>query len=134
MKKAIKIMGTILVSVLILNISVFYICRHGWRLFGFDMCENPDMLYIEQVYVTEDGVHIAGNTMSSASSYVGYTYEIKDNTLFLGIKQNLLFGFISRIGTYSVEIKDDLKNVEAICLLGGDNISKCIWSVQDADK
>ena len=35
--------------------------------------------------------------------------KIKDNVLYLGIKQNLLFGFDNRNGGYSFVIKDDFK-------------------------
>ena len=97
------------------------------------MCESPKVLCVETVYVTDETVHIVGNTSSSATSYIGYTYEIKDNVLYLGIKQNLLFGFNNRNGGYSFVIEDDFKNIESIQLINKKD-KKCIWSVVNDKK
>ena len=70
----------VLSSLLILQLVIFLSARYGWKLFGFDMCESTKVLCVETVYVTDETVHIVGNTSSSATSYIGYTYEIKDYT------------------------------------------------------
>ena len=133
MKKIFKIAVIVLSILLILQLAVFLTARYGWKLFGFDMCESPKVLCVETVYVTDETVHIVGNTSSSATSYIGYTYEIKDNVLYLGIKQNLLFGFNYRNGGYSFVIEDDFKNIESVCLVNKKE-EKCIWSVQKDKK
>ena len=117
MKKIFKIVTIALAILLILQLAVFSTARYGWMLFGFDMCESPNVLCVETVYVTDETVHIVGNTSSSATAYIGYTYEIKDNVLYLGIKQNLLFGFNNRNGGYSFAIEDEFKNIESIQLV-----------------
>ena len=81
MKKIFKIVTIALAILLILQLAVFSTARYGWKLFGFDMCESPNVLCVETVYVTDETVHIVVNTSSSATSYVGYTYEIKDNLI-----------------------------------------------------
>ena len=133
MKKIFKIVAIVLSILLILQLAIYLTARYGWKLFGFDMCESPNVLCIETVYVTDETVHIVGNTSSSATSYIGYTYEIKDNILYLGIKQNLLFGFNNRNGGYSFVIEDDLKNIELVQLINKKE-EKCIWSAENDKK
>lgn len=133
MKKIFKIVAVVLSILLILQLGIFLTARYGWKLFGFNMCESPKILCIETVYVTDKTVHIVGNTSSSATSYIGYTYEIKDNALYLGIKQNLLFGFNNRNGGYSFAIEDDFENIESVYLVN-ETEEKCIWSVEKDKK
>ena len=133
MKKIFKIFAVILSILLILQLVIFLTARYGWKLLGFDMCESPNVLCVETVYVTDEKVNIVGNTSSSATSYIGYTYEIKDNVLYLGIKQNLLFGFNNRNGGYSFVIEDDFKNIESIQLINKKE-EKCIWSAENDKK
>ena len=133
MKKIFKIVAVALSILLILQLVIFLTARYGWKLFGFDMCESPKVLCVETVYVTDETVHIVGNTSSSATSYIGYTYEIKNNILYLGIKQNLLFGFNNRNGGYSFIIEDDFKSIESVCLVNKKE-EKCIWSAENDKK
>lgn len=129
MRKAAKVIGIIILIFIILQFIVFCIGKFGWKLFGFDMCENPSTLLIETVYVTDENVHIIGHTFNSASSYVGYTYKIKDNVLYVGIKQNLLIGFTERYGGYSFSIKGDFKTIDSIYLVNKEE-EKCIWTAE----
>lgn len=129
MKRVFKIIGIIILVFLLLQASVYFTARYGWKLVGFDLCESPDVLLAENVFVTEDRVYISGTTASSASAYVGFTYKFVDNTLYLGIKQNLLFGFDVRNGSYSFRIEGDFEDIESVCLVGGDK-EKCIWTLQ----
>ncbi len=133
MKKIFKIIAGVLSILFILQLVIFLTARYGWKLFGFDMCESPNILCVETVYATDEKVHIVGNTSSSATSYIGYTYEIKDNVLYLGIKQNLLFGFSNRNGGYSFVIEDDFKNIDSIYLVD-EKEEKNIWSLQNDKK
>ena len=80
MKKIFKIVVIILSILLILQLAIFLTARYGWKLFAFDMCESPNVLCVETVYVTDETVHIIGNTSSSATAYIGYTYEIKETS------------------------------------------------------
>ena len=134
MKKIFKVVTVVLSILLILQLVIFLTARYGWKLFGFDMCERPNSLLIETVYVTDENIHIVGNTSNSSTAYVGHTYEIKDDILYVGIKQNFLFGFKNRIGGYSFTIEDDLENIEAVYLKNNKDEEKCIWSVEEDKK
>ena len=133
MKKIFKIVVIILSILLILQLAIFLTARYGWKIFGFDMCERPNNLIIKTVYVTDEKIHIVGHTTNSSTAYVGHTYEIKDNVLYLGIKQNLLFGFNNRNGGYSFAIEDEFKNIESIQLVNKKE-EKCIWSAENDKK
>ncbi len=131
--KVFKIAAIILVSLLVLHIVVFLSARHGWRLFGFDMCESPNTLPVEKVYVTDETVHIVGETTNSTTSYVGNIYKVEDNVLYIGIKHNLMLGFYNRLGGYSFVLTDDFENIDSIYLVGkGDK--KCIWTLEKDKK
>jgi len=133
LRKIFKIVAIVLLILVVLQLAIFFTVKYGWKLFGFDMCESPNVLCVETVYVTDETVNIVGNTSNSATAYIGYTYEIKDNTLFLGIKQNVLFGFNNRNGGYSFKIEDDFENIESIQLVNKKE-EKCIWSAKDDKK
>ena len=130
MKKICKLIVIVISVLLLLQLVIFLTARYGWRLSGFEMCESPDILCIETVHVTDETVHIVGNTASSATSYIGYTYQIRDGVLYVGIKQNLLFGFQNRYGGYSFVIEGDFSNLKHIALTNGEE-EKCIWSAQN---
>ena len=53
MKKILKIVAIFMSALLVLHSAFFLTAKHGWRLLGFDRCENPDVLCIETVYVTD---------------------------------------------------------------------------------
>ncbi len=133
MKKAFKLIGVFILVVVALYLIAFCMGKYGWKLYGFDMCETPQNLLVETVYVTDEDVHIIGDTASSASSYVGYTYKIKDNVLYIGIKQNILFGFVERRGRYSFAIEDDFKNIDSIYFVSGEE-QRCIWTLEKDKK
>ncbi len=129
MKKVFQIIAIVISIIIVLQLVIFLTARYGWRLHGFDMCESPHVLCVEAVHVTNKTVHIVGNTSSSATSYIGYTYKIKDNKLYVGIKQNVLFGFHNRNGEYSFVLEDDFEKIESVYLINKEE-EKCIWSVQ----
>lgn len=135
MKKALKIIAFIILGIIILNLVVFVTSRHGWRLFGFSKCERPRTLHPRIVYVTDDDVRIVGSISSSASAYVGNTYKVKDNAMYIGIKENILFGFYERIGDYDFTIEQDMSQIEKIYLTEGNpETDKCIWELETDKK
>lgn len=135
MKKVVKIVVAVLLGFIALNLVVFVSCRHGWRLFGFSKCESPQILHPQIVYVTDNDVRVIGSIGNSASAYVGNTYKIKDNVMYIGIKQNLLVGFYERIGDYDFTIEEDMSQIEKIYLTKGNSeTDKCIWELEDDKK
>ncbi len=113
-----------------LCLMLFCGARYGWKLFGLTMCEDPDALFVDTVYVTDTDVSLIGGTSSSAKSFVGYSYEIKGDSLYIGIKQNLLFGFVNRQGEFSIKIKEDILSVNKVFLSDGKK-AKEIWDVNN---
>ena len=130
MRTVIRVIGIIILIFIVLQFVLFCIGKFGWKIFGFDMCEDPNTLLIESVSVTDEKIDIAGHTFNSACSYVGYIYEIKDNVLYIGIKQNLLLGFTERNGGYSFSINGDFKTIDSVYLVNKME-EKCIWMAEN---
>jgi len=133
MKKVLKVVGIIVFIIVLLNVSIFFTARYGWRLFGFDKCYDPDGLFIDTVYVTDETVYIRGNVSNSASCYVGHTYKYENDVLYIGIKQNIVTGFTDRIGAYHFKIEDDFTNIKSIYITNNQK-NKCIWSMDTDQK
>lgn len=131
-KKLFKIVLLVLIIALLLYMTLCFAAIFGWRLFGFDKCDNPDVLSVNTVFVTDESVCIDGEILSSISRYVGYKYIIKDDIMYLGIKHNI-FAFVSKYGNYCFTINDDIKNIKAI-YLSGQNEEKCVWTLDKDGK
>ena len=116
------------VSALILLIVVvtFVGFRYGWRLFGFDACDNPNSLFTENIKIEENLIVLSGDTSQSAPAFVGYIYEISDGNLYVGLKYNLLFGFYERLGRFNIRIKCDTSQIKKIYFKNG-NTEKLVW-------
>ena len=126
MNKIIKKLLIILASVLVIYAGVFVVARYGWRLFGFDYCESADTVFVDDVILTDESVIISGDTANSTNSYVGYTYKIIDDKLFIGTKYNNLFGFLKRIGAFTIKLKTDTSKINHIYLKQSDNLKE-VW-------
>ncbi|MCL1865852.1 MAG: hypothetical protein FWF82_00405 [Oscillospiraceae bacterium] len=100
-KKIIIIVASVVV---LLIVSVYPMARYGWKMSGVLLCESPSSVIVSSVSVGDDSVTLKGNTTSSATAFVGYIYETKDNTLYVGLKYNLLFGFSDRDGSFDISI------------------------------
>ncbi|MBE7023454.1 MAG: hypothetical protein IJ285_05005 [Clostridia bacterium] len=133
MLRALRIIGKTAAVIVLVCIFVFLGARYGWRLFGFKMCESPKVVYVDTIYVTDKNVSVCGNTASSASAYVGFTYKVRDDALYLGIKQNLLLGFLERYGGFSFKIEDDFSDLKAVFVTNGEE-SKQVWDVEKDGK
>jgi len=117
-KKRVTII-TVVLSVIV--VSAFLVPRYGWKLFGFQFCENPSAIAILDIVVTDDFVGLRGDIYSSAVSYVGYTYNIKGNSLYVGLKYNLLLGFFHRDGSFDIRIPVDKNTIDKVILTGGES-------------
>lgn len=98
----------------------------GWRLFGFNFCANPDNILVKNIEYNEGIVKLTGNTSSSGDYFAGYTYEIKDDNLYIGLKYNLKI-FSNKDGDFDVEFDINEKNINKI-YIKGKNETKEIWS------
>ena len=126
MKKFIKIVLWCLISIILLSAIAFMSARYGWKLFGFQFCEDINRLYVENIEVTDNIVMLRGNTAASAPAFVGYTYKIVEDKLYIGMKYNLLFGFTQRLGAFNISLKTDTSKITQI-FLKDEQKEKRIW-------
>ncbi|MBQ9757744.1 MAG: hypothetical protein IJW15_04975 [Clostridia bacterium] len=131
MKKALKMIVIIALTILLLLSLTSIMAKHGWRLWGFKKCENPNgIIYTTNVYVTDEFISMQGGIGSSALKYNGYTYKFIDKTLYVGVRYGLFEGdgadFYFKIdGNFS-----DLENV----VLTNDLEERCVWNLHKDKK
>lgn len=121
-KKILLVIALIFISLVFLFISA----RYGWKLIGFDACTNPENLYVQRIDVSENSVVLSGDTIASAPAFVGYIYQVSDGNLYIGLKYNLLFGFINRVGRFDIDLKCDGLQINKIYFRDGVS-QKLIW-------
>lgn len=126
MKKFFKTVATVFVAIVL----IFVLPRYGWRIFGFSRCDFPNALYAQTVSVENGLVRIKGGTVSSASAYVGHIYSVEDSNLYVGVKHNLLLGFINRLGDFNITISVNAANIKNVYFKGGGN-EKLIWNTDE---
>ncbi|HKL41247.1 MAG TPA: hypothetical protein VJ962_01505 [Clostridia bacterium] len=118
MEKRTMIIGLSLLILTIVSID------YGWRLFGFNAC-TTGFPSVTEVKVNDDVLKIKGTTFYSGDHYIGYMREVKDETLYLGIRYQL-FTVFHKGGNFNIEIplKDvDLKEV----YIKGRDSRELIW-------
>ena len=69
-------------------IVVALLCyKYSWRLFGFNTCAKPTAFNISNISVSEKSADISVWYLGdSTSRFEGYTYKVKDDILYIGIK------------------------------------------------
>lgn len=122
MKRLIKFIAVICLILVIMFIG----SRYGWRIFGFNYCEDPESLFMNSIKAEENLVTISGDTSKSAPSFIGSIYEVSNGNLYIGLKYNLLFGFFKRQGRFDVRIAVDTNQIQAIYLKNSSS-QKMIW-------
>ncbi len=129
MKKSLKIIIIVFIALfLLVSVPNFY--KHGWKLWGFEKCENPNgTIYVTDVYVADDLMCMQGETTSSALKYIGYTYKLVDKTLYVGVKYGI---FGDRGSDFYVKIEEDFSDLENVILTNGSE-ERCVWNL-DKDK
>ena len=120
-KKLAIIIGTVLISIVLIYISA----RYGWRLFGFNTCSNT--IYCSKISVENGVVDLYGTTVDSISSYVGNIHKVENGNLYIGVKLNILFGFSDRDGGFHIVLKPK-EEFERIYFVGSNGIQEPpIW-------
>lgn len=113
--------------------SVAYIYVHesrAWKTEGFYACTNPSNIRVDAVAVADGEVHVSGAVYSTAVSarmdaynmagnlsynmadtalpgYMGYTHEIRDGVLYIGIVASDFFGKIGTDNSFDITIPAD---------------------------
>lgn len=122
-----KAIITVLVSVLIIPLLVFFLGRYGWKLGGFNACQGAG---IENVIVTDDYVTIDGFYPGSfPEGFLGYHAEEKDGKLYAGFKFSAVFGFFET-GDFTVQIPTKGQITEVILKTGKNEFS--MWNAQES--
>lgn len=106
---------------LLLTLSIDY----GWRLFAFNGCSSPNIPSINEVTVTDGVASLSGTTYNSAPHFVGYISQVKDKTLYVGIRYQLITIFHSG-GDFNITIPLENVDIERI-YIKGKNSSELIW-------
>ena len=109
----------ILISIVfVIIVTLYFIPRYGWRLYGFKYCSNPSDIVIGSVTINynENFVNIFGETSSSLDAYVGKIYKKDGDTLYIGIKYNSLFGFFKRDGSFDIKIAINVSDIEKVII------------------
>lgn len=113
-------------ALIFISLVLFISARYGWKLIGFNACTNPENLYVQKLDVSENTVVLSGDTIASAPTFVGYIYQVSDGNLYIGVKYNLLFGFINRVGHFDIDLKADGSQINKIYFRDGSS-QKLIW-------
>ncbi|MBS4539580.1 hypothetical protein GOQ27_13985 [Clostridium sp. D2Q-11] len=115
----------ILISVtVLLTLSIDY----GWRIFGFDACSSS-IPSVTEIKVEDNTVNLRGTTYYSADHFVGHITEIKDKTLYVGMRYQL-FTIFHGGGSFNINIS--LKNVDIDKIyIKGKSSSELIWEKEN---
>lgn len=118
-------------SIIIGMVLIFTVARYGWRLFGFTMCDDQ---YIEVLDVGKEKVSFESHSGYYFPSYafIGYKAKQKGDTLYIGVKFNLILGVLPKdetIGSFSVPINGKVNQI----IQKGSN-EKIIWDREEKEK
>lgn len=130
MKKAWKTIGASVIAILFIFISTSIASKHGWRLWGFEKCQNPNEVYVTDVYVTDEFVYICGGIFSSALKFNGYTYKMVDESLYVGVRYGLFEG---EGADFSFGVEGNFSHLKNV-ILTDESEERCIWSIENDKK
>ena len=124
-KKRILICGVI-VFVLV---GSFFSYRHGWRLFGFRYCTDPQYLTVWKLDIQDEYVYLSGAGIYSMTSYLGYVYSIENDILYVGIKtRSELISFGPRNALFQLEIPTEGHDIQKVILTNKDSEREIRWN------
>ena len=113
MKKAVHILRIVLISILgfILIAALWY--KYSWRLFGFNACTRPTPFHINNMSVSEKNADFTASYYGdSISCFEGYTYKVKDDVLYIGIKVlPFLANYDSSTGRIHIQTKEPFSRI-----------------------
>ena len=117
---------TILFLVVFAIIVIATNSRYVWKLFGYSMCEEIGNIIIYSV--REDSInqtiHIEGRGVGAQGYFAGYSYNIEEGTLYVGLKFNTYFGYNNKTKYFDIEVPCRIKTIKNIYLVDGINQRK----------
>lgn len=123
-----KIIRALLITFLILFILIIGIAnsRYIWKLFGYTFCEEIDNIQIYSVSkeYSKGSLVVKGEANNSAGYYSGYTFNIRDDKLYIGLKYNKYYGYNAKTKYFEIEIPCKLNEIKSIYLIDGNGETK----------
>lgn len=117
----------LIISITLIAIIVFVILlvitnsKNLWKLFGYTFCEKIEHIQIDSVTTNKDHIIIKGIGLTSDGYYSGYTYNIRNNVMYVGLKYNKYFGYDKVTKEFSIKIPYQVKEIEKVYLVDGTN-------------
>ena len=130
MKKKILSIG---IAVILLIVGLFLGAQYSWKLFGFQYCVEPSGVYVESVEPGKGCYLVIGDIIDSSSSFVGYTYKVEGDNIYIGLKYNTFLGFLRRDSSFNVKVDCDTDGKSYNIYLVGDQDEKLIWPTESAN-
>lgn len=121
MKKQLKTLAAIALALVL----VWCLGRYGWKLLGFRSCGGTGISFVE---VSETQVEIKGfNPSSFPAGCVGYVSKEENNTLYLGVRYDALFGLFE-LGSFDAVIPTKAPINRVVLRTSSDDF--LIWDAQ----
>lgn len=116
-KKILKALMIVIVVVGII-IAILTNSKHLWKLFGYSFCEEVESI---QIYsVTKDNINSTINIKGAAKTadgyFAGYTYNIKNNELHVGLKYNKYFGYDMVTKEFNIQVPCRISQIDKVFL------------------
>lgn len=114
----------LLVGVLMLFVTIFL---YFFAFRGFPVA--PETLMVNKSDFKDGKLILRGSTSSSAATYSGYTYRIKDGKLVLNIRYVPLPNKWHPSGTFRIEISEkDMLPIREVYINGKGNSDVLVWA------
>ena len=109
-------------------ITVVIILLVTFLYFYFGLSVNTKTIAVENVILEDNSFYMKGTSVDSSKAFVGYTYETKNNNLYLTLKYTIVNNFRDT-GDFEIKIINKFNNVSKVILKGKDvDDLKVIWT------
>lgn len=110
---------------IIIPIMIFLVSSIWYIELGLGV--NTNAVITKNVTVSNEAVQISGTTVNSGEAFVGYSYKIKKNILYLNLRYSIV-NPVHHSDDFNIRISDNLENVEKIYLQGNKTEDeKLVW-------
>ncbi|HBV97191.1 MAG: hypothetical protein JL50_08965 [Peptococcaceae bacterium BICA1-7] len=118
-----------LVILMCLGIFVLLLIIYSYYfIYGFEVAS--DSLYISNINITSNYVHISGDTSSSALGFSGYNTKLDGKQLLIKPRYSMVSPF-NKYGKFEIKYGTKGKTIDKIFFIGkGENDKKQIWSTK----
>ena len=123
-----KILKSLLITFMICFVIVVIMSnsKNAWKIFGYTLCENIDDIQIYSVFKDSYNqvILIQGSSETANGFYSGYSFNIQNGNLYLGLKYNKYFGYENKTKDFKIEIPCQVYDIKNIYLVDGTNERK----------